>query len=100
MEAVRSAGRKPKVSRDQVLDAAAATPELSDTHDIKVRQVEGKLFISLDAMVDGNLSVSLAHDLSTKLQEAIRAIVPNVGEVLVHLEPQIEHNAKPHIESQ
>jgi divalent metal cation (Fe/Co/Zn/Cd) transporter len=85
---------------DQVLDAAAAaTPELSDAHDIKVRQVEGKLFISLEALVDGNLSVALAHDLSTKLQEAIRAAVPNVGEVLVHLEPYGEPDAEPRVET-
>lgn len=84
---------------DQVINAAATTPELSDIHDIKVRQVEGKLFISLEALVDGNLSIALAHDLSTQLQEAIRATVPNVGEVLVHLEPDveptIEHQAEP-----
>lgn len=73
---------------EQVIEAAGATPELSDVHDIQVRQVEGKLFISLEALVDGNLSVNLAHDLSTKLQEAIRSIVPNAGEVLVHLEPR------------
>lgn len=72
---------------DAVVTAAAATPNLSDAHDIQVRQVEGKLFISLEALVDGNLSVTDAHELSTQLQEAIRAAVPNTGEVLVHLEP-------------
>jgi divalent metal cation (Fe/Co/Zn/Cd) transporter len=54
--------------------------------------VEGKLFISLEALVDGGLSVTEAHELSTQLQEAIRAAVPNVGEVLIHLEP---HAAMP-----
>jgi cation diffusion facilitator family transporter len=75
---------------DQVIDATDALPALSNAHDIRVRQVEGKLFISLEAWVDGNLSVTLAHDLSTQLQEAIRAAVPNAGEVLVHLEPHVE----------
>jgi cation diffusion facilitator family transporter len=75
---------------DQVIEAANAIPELSNAHDIHVRQVEGKLFISLEVWVDGNLSVALAHDLSTHLQETIRAAVPNAGEVLVHLEPHLE----------
>ena len=74
---------------DQILDAAATTPALSDAHNIQVHQVEGKLFISLEALVDGDLPVILAHDLSTQLQDAIRAVVPNTGEVLVHLEPNI-----------
>ena len=75
---------------DQIMGATDAIPELNHAHNIQVRQVEGKLFISLDASVDGNLSVTAAHDLSTLLQEAIRAAVPNAGEVLVHLEPHTE----------
>jgi len=71
-----------------VEQAAAAIPYLSDPHEIGVRQVEGRLFITVEALVDGTLSVAEAHELSTRLQEAIRANVPNVGEALVHLEPQ------------
>ncbi|MCX6043810.1 MAG: cation diffusion facilitator family transporter [Chloroflexi bacterium] len=72
-----------------VIEKAVATiPNLSDPHDIQVRQVEGRLFITVETLVDGALSVVEAHELSTRLQEAIRANVPNVGEALVHLEPQ------------
>ncbi|MEZ4678842.1 MAG: cation diffusion facilitator family transporter [Caldilineaceae bacterium] len=71
------------------VDAAAEEiPHLHDPHDIHVRQVEGRLFITVEALVDGTLSLAEAHDLSTQLQEAIRARVPNVGEALVHLEPR------------
>jgi divalent metal cation (Fe/Co/Zn/Cd) transporter len=70
-----------------VYAAAGAIPALSDPHDIQIRQVEGRLFIAAEALVDGTLSVGEAHDLSTQMQESIRASVPNVGEVLVHLEP-------------
>lgn len=70
-----------------VIAAAEAVPGLSHAHDIQVRQVEGQLFISAEALVDGALSVSAAHALSTEMQRAVQASVPNVGEVLVHLEP-------------
>jgi cation diffusion facilitator family transporter len=70
-----------------VYAAADAIPALSHPHDIQIRQVEGRLFIAAEALVDGSLSVGQAHDLSTQMQESIRANVPNVGEVLVHLEP-------------
>jgi cation diffusion facilitator family transporter len=73
---------------DQVVAAVHAIPHLSDAHNIQVRQVEGKLFISLEAWVDGERSVTDAHELSTELQESIRAVIPNVGEVLIHLEPR------------
>jgi divalent metal cation (Fe/Co/Zn/Cd) transporter len=71
----------------QVRAAAESIPQLSTLHNIQVRQVEGKLFVSLEAWVDGRLSVAEAHELSTRLQEAIRAAIPNVSEALVHLEP-------------
>jgi cation diffusion facilitator family transporter len=70
-----------------IAEAAATIPDLGAPHNIQVRQVEGRLFISLEALVDGALSVTDAHELSTQLQDAIRATVPNVGEALVHLEP-------------
>lgn len=72
-----------------VTAAADAIPGLSDPHEIQVRQVEGQLFISAEVLVNGALSVSAAHALSTELQRAIQAAVPNVGEVLIHLEPLV-----------
>ena len=82
--------------REQIIEAADAMPTISNVHNIQVRQVEGKLFISLEALVDGNLSVTAAHDLSTMLQESIRAVVTNAGEVLVHLEPFNEEYTEEH----
>jgi cation diffusion facilitator family transporter len=84
-----SSGLQQRIAQT-VGQAAAAIPHLNDPHNLQVRQVEGKLFITLEATVDGSLSLAEAHDLSTQLQDAIRANVPNVGEALVHLEPQEE----------
>lgn len=70
-----------------VTQAAEEVPGLSIPHNIHVHQIEGQLFITLDAFVDGTLSVVAAHELSTRLQEQVRGHVSNVSEVLVHLEP-------------
>ncbi len=79
-------GLQERIER-AIMAAADEIPALSHAHEIQVHQVEGRLFIAAEALVDGNLSVSEAHDLSTEMQESIRSRVPNVGEVLVHLEP-------------
>ncbi len=77
---------------EQVVQKAVENvPGICRPHHVQVRQVEGRLFISLEALVDGDLPVSEAHELSTRLQEQIRQALPNVGEVLVHLEPVGEH---------
>ena len=70
-----------------VIQAADDVPGLSAPHNIHVHQMEGQLFITLDAFVDGAISVVAAHELSTRLQEQVRGQIGNVSEVLVHLEP-------------
>ncbi|MCB0116148.1 MAG: cation diffusion facilitator family transporter [Caldilineaceae bacterium] len=76
---------------ERAIEAAAEEiPALSYPHEIQIHQVEGRLFIAAEALIDGSLSVSEAHDLSTQMQDIIRARVPNAGEVLVHLEPKGE----------
>ncbi|NJN81632.1 MAG: hypothetical protein HC802_04640 [Caldilineaceae bacterium] len=82
-----SKGYQQRITR-LIQSAADGIPALNDPHAIQIRQVEGKLFITIEARVDGGLSIVQAHDLSTQLQEAVRAIVPNTSEVLVHLEPE------------
>jgi len=82
-----SSGLQQRVT-SAVERAVDAIPYLTQPHDIQVRQVEGRLFVTVEVLVDGALSVTEAHELSTRLQEAIRANVPNVSEALVHLEPQ------------
>lgn len=72
---------------DVIEKAVAALPGLTNPHEILVRQVEGRLFVTLEVMVSGVMSVAEAHELSTQLQEHIRANVPNVTEALIHLEP-------------
>lgn len=83
-----------------IKEAVALLPGLSDPHDILVRQVEGRLFITLEAMVSGVMSVAEAHELSTQLQEQIRAGVPNVSEALIHLEPEHSASTSRQIQSQ
>jgi cation diffusion facilitator family transporter len=72
--------------------AAGDISGLRHPHAIQVRQIEGKLFVSLEAWVDGALSMTEAHELSTQLQVAIRAAIPNISEALVHLEPYPSHS--------
>lgn len=81
-----SRGMQERVAQ-AVIQAAQEVAGLSAPHNIHVHQMEGQLFITLDAFVDGSISVVAAHELSTRLQEQVRGHVSNVSEVLVHLEP-------------
>jgi divalent metal cation (Fe/Co/Zn/Cd) transporter len=73
-----------------IMEAIRPILGIYEPHDIVVRQVEGQLFVNLEAFVDGNLYIADAHERSTEFEQAIRDNVANVGEIIIHLEPQEE----------
>ncbi len=56
-------------------------------HQVRVRSVDGELAISLHVFLDDQSPIRQAHDLSTRLETKLRRAIPNVGQVLVHVEP-------------
>jgi divalent metal cation (Fe/Co/Zn/Cd) transporter len=56
-------------------------------HHVTVHAIEGRLAVSLDLEVDGALSLGAAHDIATRLEEAIREELGPQVEVETHIEP-------------
>jgi cation diffusion facilitator family transporter len=56
-------------------------------HHVTVHAIEGRLAISLDLEVDGNLPLGKAHDVATGLEDAIRDELGAQIEVETHIEP-------------
>ena len=46
-----------------------------------------KYHVDLHARVDGAISVKEGHDLSHKLKDTLREEIPELGQVLIHIEP-------------
>ena len=59
-------------------------------HHLTVQDVKGQLAVSFDLEVDGLMSLAMAHDHATDLENAIRAELGNDVEVESHIEPQPE----------
>jgi cation diffusion facilitator family transporter len=55
-------------------------------HALRTRQAGAHRFADFHLLVPGKLSVQRAHDLTGKVEEAIRAALPGI-EVTVHIEP-------------
>ena len=64
------------------LPSAGAT-----AHDVKVRRVAGELAVSLHCVLERGMGVKQAHDLTVLLEKHLRAAVPDLGRVVVHVEP-------------
>lgn len=71
----------------QIATAVAAVPELGEPHNIRARLCDGRLFLSFECQAAPGLSVVEAHRLTSQLESVIVASLPNVAEVLIHLEP-------------
>ncbi len=70
-----------------IIDLPARIPGLVNCHNLTVERHAGKLFISLECVVDGELSIETAHAISENVEQHLRAEVPEVTGVLVHVEP-------------
>jgi cation diffusion facilitator family transporter len=62
-------------------------PGLLNTHNLAVESRDGKLFVALECVADGGLSIESAHALSEDVEQQLRTQVPEVNGVLVHVEP-------------
>lgn len=73
---------------DRVFEAVGRVAEAESPHRVRARHVGHLYVIDLDIEVDPELSVVEAHDIARRTEEMIREVVPNVYDVVVHVEPR------------
>jgi cation diffusion facilitator family transporter len=76
-----------------VRDAALQVPGVKRCRDIAVHNAEDGLHLTLTCVLDAGLSVSQAHELSTRIENALLARVGGSSRVLVHVEPDVKGSA-------
>lgn len=79
-----------------VIDPAAvqrivlAVPGVASCHRVRSRGVEGAMLLDLHLLVDGDLTLRAAHDISHAVEDALRAGLPGIADVTIHIEPEGE----------
>ncbi|REG94063.1 cation diffusion facilitator family transporter [Flavobacterium aquicola] len=58
-----------------------------DTEKCFIRKAGMKYHVDLHARVSGTITVKEGHDLSHKLKDTLREEIPELGHVLIHIEP-------------
>lgn len=56
-------------------------------HDMKVHRVSGEISLSFHCIMNGDASITDAHAMAERLESALRAQVPSLGRVVIHVEP-------------
>jgi cation diffusion facilitator family transporter len=65
---------------------------ISGTEKCFIRKAGLKYYVDLHAQVNGNLSVKEGHTLSHNLKDRLLSELPNIAEVLIHIEPDEKFN--------
>jgi cation diffusion facilitator family transporter len=73
---------------DRIKKIVQRFPEIIDCHDISARTIEGKISVSMHCLIPAESSVTKAHELTTDLENALRAELMGLDNVTIHVEPE------------
>ncbi|HET7749760.1 MAG TPA: cation transporter dimerization domain-containing protein, partial [Terriglobales bacterium] len=65
--------------------------EVLDLHDIQIKRVRGRLYLSCHVTMSDNLPLSQVHDVITELEIRFKQTAPQLFRVLIHPEPQTDN---------
>jgi cation diffusion facilitator family transporter len=83
----------PKNIQEQVRNATLTVAGVEETEQCRVRKMGLEYYVDLHVKVDGAITVIEGHGIAHKVKDAVRQAVPEVADVLVHIEPA---RPKPH----
>jgi cation diffusion facilitator family transporter len=70
---------------------AAHFPEVLDMHDIQIKRVRDRLYVSCHCTMSDDLPLSRVHDTSTALEIRFKQEAPELFRVLIHPEPSTDN---------
>jgi cation diffusion facilitator family transporter len=62
-------------------------PALKDCHDVHVQKVERRIQLSCHCAMDGNLPITVIHDVTARLEDRVKERFPQIARVTIHPEP-------------
>jgi divalent metal cation (Fe/Co/Zn/Cd) transporter len=66
-------------------------PEIMDTHDIEIKRVRERLYVSCHCTMPNDLPLSRVHEIITDLEIRFKQEAPELFRVLIHPEPQADN---------
>jgi cation diffusion facilitator family transporter len=70
---------------------ASEFPEILDMHDIQIKRVRGRIYVSAHCTMADDLPLSRVHDISTDLEIRFKQEFPELFRVLIHPEPSTDN---------
>ena len=74
--------------RDQIHRVMKQTDALHSCHDLHIRAAPGGYDVAFHCLADPDLPVEQVHNLTERVERQIYAALPEVSQVLIHVEPE------------
>src|SRR5262249_58189620 len=79
--------RPERLIVEQITGVARGVEGVAEVEKLRVRTIGTEYYVDLHVQADPMLTLRDAHILSGKVKAAIRQAIPDVGGVLIHMEP-------------
>jgi cation diffusion facilitator family transporter len=70
---------------------AAEFPDVLDMHEIQIKRVRGRIYVSCHCTMSDDLPLSRVHDIQTDLEIRFKQDAPELFRVLIHPEPSTDN---------
>ena len=71
-------------------NVATQVPDILDCHDIAIREINEKIYVSCHCLMDGSLPITRVHDRTVELEALFKNTFPAIHKVTIHTEPESE----------
>ena len=78
----------PDDVEDEIMRIAASEPDVIEPHDLKTRRIGNRYAIELHILMDGNITLTKAHDHADSIEEQLKRKFGENTHVAIHMEPK------------
>jgi cation diffusion facilitator family transporter len=72
---------------DAIAELPRLVPGIEDCHQVWVHRTGEDLLVSFHCLMDPDLPIAAAHDLTEQVERVLRGRIPGLSRVVVHMEP-------------
>lgn len=76
-----------KDKTDEIEHIISGVPGVKDFHNLRTRKIGSSIAVDVHVKMDGNLSLSEAHDIASEIEKGIRAKFGKDSLISIHMEP-------------
>jgi cation diffusion facilitator family transporter len=76
------------IDEQVIVDLARSVEGVCNCHAVRTRGMAEEIYVDLHIEVDASLSMELAHEVGVDVERVIKGRIPEVRDVVVHLEPK------------